>query len=49
MSRRVECSVRLPHTVNFVDELTPMCKAKPAGVLGPEIWVKARPRGSCRA
>lgn len=28
------------HIINFVDETTPTSKAKPAGVLGCEVWVK---------
>ena len=36
----VDCSNRLQHTIGFMDELTPTRKAKPAGVLGAEIWVK---------
>ena len=35
----VECGQRLQHTINFTDEATPTRKAKPAGVLGAEIWV----------
>ena len=34
------CLQRLQHTVAFMDELTPTSKAKPAGVMGAEIWVK---------
>jgi hypothetical protein len=36
----VECGARLQHTLRFVDEATPTRKAKPAGVLGVEIWRK---------
>jgi len=36
---RVDCGQRLQHTVHFTDEATPTRKAKPAGVLGAEIWV----------
>ncbi len=36
----VECGQRLQHTLRFVDESTPTKKAKPAGVLGVEIWNK---------
>ncbi len=35
----VECGQRLQHTIHFSDEATPTRKAKPAGVLGAEIWV----------
>jgi hypothetical protein len=34
----IECGARLQHTLRFVDETTPTRKAKPAGVLGCEIW-----------
>lgn len=34
----VECGNRLQHVLRFVDEQTPTRKAKPAGVLGVEIW-----------
>lgn len=36
----IECSGRLQHKINFVDQNTPTRKAKPAGVLGAEIWCK---------
>ena len=36
----VDTSQRLQHTIAFADEATPTRKAKPAGVLGAEIWVK---------
>jgi hypothetical protein len=36
----VDTSQRLAHTISFMDEETPTKKAKPAGVLGAEIWVK---------
>jgi hypothetical protein len=36
----VDTSNRLQHIVAFVDELTPSSRAKPAGALGCEIWVK---------
>ena len=36
----VECGNRLQHTLRFVDSATPTRKAKPAGVLGVEIWNK---------
>ena len=34
----ISCGARLQHTLSFVDETTPTRKAKPAGVLGVEIW-----------
>jgi len=34
------CLQRLQHTIAFMDEATPTSKAKPAGVMGVEIWVK---------
>ncbi len=37
---RVHTSQRLRHVIVFVDELTPTRKAKPAGVMGAEVWVK---------
>lgn len=39
----ISCGARLQHTLSFVDETTPTrppTKAKPAGVLGVEIWNK---------
>jgi hypothetical protein len=36
----IECGNRLQHTLRFVDSATPTRKAKPAGVLGVEIWNK---------
>jgi hypothetical protein len=36
----VDTSQRLEHTIHFADEATPTRKAKPAGVMGAEIWVK---------
>ena len=39
----VDTSQRLRHTIDFTDEGTPTRKAKPAGVLGAEIWVKIGP------
>lgn len=38
-SARIENRGGLRHTVNFVDENTPTRTAKPAGVMGAEIWV----------
>ena len=36
----VESGNRLQHTLRFVDSATPTRKAKPAGVMGVEIWAK---------
>jgi hypothetical protein len=36
----VECGNRLQHTLRFVDSATPSRRAKPAGVMGAEIWNK---------
>jgi len=36
----IDFSVRLQHTINFVDEASPRSKAKPEGVHGCEIWAK---------
>ncbi len=36
----VDASQRLRHTIDFTDESTPTRRAKPAGVIGAEIWVK---------
>jgi len=36
----IDCAQRLRHIIGFVDETTPTRRAKPAGVLGAEIWVK---------
>lgn len=36
----VDFSVRLQHTIHFVDEETPRSKAKPEGVHACEIWMK---------
>jgi hypothetical protein len=38
-SARIENRGGLRHTVNFVDENSPTRTAKPAGVMGAEIWV----------
>jgi len=40
---QVDTAQRLQHTIDFTDESTPTRKAKPAGVLGAEIWVKIGP------
>lgn len=37
---RIEFTQRLQHIIHFSDELSPLSKAKPAGVHGCEIWVK---------
>lgn len=34
----IECGNRLQQSIRFVDSATPTRKAKPAGVLGAEIW-----------
>ncbi len=34
----IMCGARLQHSVHFVDEMTPTRRAKPAGVLGVEVW-----------
>jgi hypothetical protein len=36
----VETRERLRQTIHFADEATPQSKAKPAGVIGAEIWLK---------
>ena len=36
----VDSSQRLRHVIAFADEATPTKKAKPAGVMGAELWVK---------
>jgi hypothetical protein len=36
----IDFSIRLQHTIHFVDEASPRSKAKPEGVYGCEIWVK---------
>jgi hypothetical protein len=36
----VDTSQRLRHEIRFSDESTPTRRAKPAGVMGCEIWVK---------
>jgi hypothetical protein len=41
----IECAGRLRHTLNFTDEGTPTRKAKPAGVLGAEVWVNVQAIG----
>lgn len=37
---KVDVSKRLLHRIAFVDEKTPTRRARPAGVMGAEIWVK---------
>ena len=37
---RIDSGQRLEHVVHFSDTTTPTSKAKPAGVMGCEIWVK---------
>ncbi|OQY03566.1 MAG: hypothetical protein B6I25_07935 [Planctomycetales bacterium 4572_13] len=41
----VDTSQRLRHEIRFFDEATPTSRAKPAGVMGCEIWVKVLPAG----
>jgi len=41
----VETKARLEHTIHFSDSATPTKKAKPAGMLGAEIWVNVLPVG----
>lgn len=41
----VDTSQRLQHTIHFTDESSPTRKARPAGVMGAEIWVKVAPAG----
>lgn len=41
----VDTSQRLRHEIRFADEATPTKRAKPAGVMGCEIWVKVAPTG----
>jgi len=41
----VDTSQRLRHEIRFVDEATPTSRAKPAGVMGCEIWVKVAAQG----
>jgi len=36
----VESPARLTHQLRLVDESTPTRRARPAGVLGAEVWVK---------
>lgn len=41
----VDTSQRLRHEIRFSDEATPTRRAKPAGVMGCEIWVKVTVAG----
>lgn len=41
----VDTSQRLRHEIRFADESTPTRKAKPAGIMGCEIWVKVAAPG----
>lgn len=36
----VDTSQRLRHEIRFTDEATPTSRAKPAGIMGCEVWVK---------
>lgn len=37
---KIDANERLQQTIHFTDEATPTSKAKPAGVMGCELWVK---------
>ena len=41
----VDTSQRLRHEIRFSDEATPTRRAKPAGIMGCEIWVKVADPG----
>ncbi|MBA7478037.1 hypothetical protein ES707_13452 [subsurface metagenome] len=41
----VDTSQRLRHEIRFSDEATPTRRAKPAGIMGCEIWVKVAATG----
>jgi len=41
----VDTSQRLRHEIRFSDEATPTKRAKPAGAMGCEIWVKVAAQG----
>jgi len=41
----VDTSQRLRHEIRFSDEATPTRRAKPAGIMGCEIWVKVTAAG----
>ena len=41
----VDTSQRLRHEIRFSDEATPTSRAKPAGIMGCEIWVKVAAAG----
>jgi len=41
----VDTSQRLRHEIRFTDEATPTSRAKPAGIMGCEIWVKVSAAG----
>lgn len=41
----VDTSQRLRHEIRFSDEATPTSRAKPAGIMGCEIWVKVAATG----
>ena len=36
----IDSSQRLRHLLRFSDELTPTSRARPAGAIGCEVWVK---------
>ena len=37
---KIDFSIRMQHTINFVDSNSPRSKAKPNGIHGCEIWTK---------
>ena len=41
----VDTSQRLRHEIRFADEASPTSRAKPAGIMGCEIWVKVSATG----
>ena len=41
----VDTSQRLRHEIRFSDEATPTSRAKPAGIMGCEVWVKVAATG----
>jgi len=41
----VDTSQRLRHEIRFSDEATPTRRARPAGIMGCEIWVKVAAQG----
>jgi hypothetical protein len=43
---RLESPARLRHIIHFTDAATPTSRAKPAGVMGAEIWISLQPVGA---